>query len=182
MPRVAVLVNGLPGSGKTTLGTALSGQLALPLLSKDVVKETLFYWIGVGDRDWSRKLGAASAEVLWAVLACCPLGALIEQPMGPGVRALIRQHLENADVDRHCEIWCDVPHEVAFRRFTERAPDRHPGHLTEQDMASGRPTAGYDAEPLGLGPVLRVPTDEPVDVARVAFWVHAQLDLGTGPG
>jgi len=36
--RLVVLVNGLPAAGKTTLARALSRRLALPLLSKDVIK------------------------------------------------------------------------------------------------------------------------------------------------
>ena len=36
-----ILVNGLPGAGKTTLATALAGELGAVLLSKDAVKEAL---------------------------------------------------------------------------------------------------------------------------------------------
>lgn len=58
-----VLVTGVPGSGKTSLATALSAALGLPLLSKDVVKETLFDALVVRDRDWSVRLGNAALEV-----------------------------------------------------------------------------------------------------------------------
>lgn len=36
-----MLVNGLPGSGKTTLAVQLGGLMDFPVLSKDVVKEVL---------------------------------------------------------------------------------------------------------------------------------------------
>lgn len=73
-----MLVTGVPGSGKTTLARRLSPALGLPLLAKDVVKETLFDVLGVGDRAWSTRLGAAANEVFWSMLADCPTGAVVD--------------------------------------------------------------------------------------------------------
>lgn len=72
--RVAVIVNGPPASGKSTLAGRLADALALPLLAKDVVKETLLDQLGYADRADSRRIGAASGEVLWTVLAGRPGG------------------------------------------------------------------------------------------------------------
>ena len=41
-----VLVAGWPGSGKTTLATALAAEPGLPLLSKDEIKEALMDGLG----------------------------------------------------------------------------------------------------------------------------------------
>src|SRR5687768_2133644 len=61
----AVIVTGLPCTGKTTLARRLSADLKLPLICKDDIKETLFDTLGWRDREWSRKLGAATMRLLY---------------------------------------------------------------------------------------------------------------------
>src|SRR5438552_4231834 len=63
-----VIVTGAPCTGKTTLGKRLADDLQLPFLSKDRIKETLFDTLGWSDREWSRKLGAATMEVLYSFM------------------------------------------------------------------------------------------------------------------
>ncbi len=64
MSRV-VVVNGLPGVGKSSLAGKIAQQLGWPLLTKDMIKESLFDSIGWGDRPWSRKLSVASMNLLF---------------------------------------------------------------------------------------------------------------------
>jgi cytidylate kinase len=40
MPELVILVNGRPGSGKTSLATAPAAELAVPLIVKDAIKES----------------------------------------------------------------------------------------------------------------------------------------------
>jgi len=60
-----VIIGGLPGTGKSTLGSFLSQELSFPCVSKDGIKETLYDTLGYSDRKWSRKLGVASFELLY---------------------------------------------------------------------------------------------------------------------
>ena len=62
--REIILVSGSPGSGKSTLARQLSAVTGLSLISKDVIKESL--WDALqpppGDLSWSRQLGGAAME------------------------------------------------------------------------------------------------------------------------
>jgi glucokinase len=70
--KAVVLVNGIPGSGKTTLSRSLAAELGFPLLAKDTVKESLFDSLGIVDQAWSRTIGVASMGVIWALVGQLP--------------------------------------------------------------------------------------------------------------
>ncbi len=69
-----VYVSGAPGAGKTTLAGPLAEALGYALITKDTIKETLHDALGAPQADlaWSRRLGAASMELLWALAARAP--------------------------------------------------------------------------------------------------------------
>ena len=46
---VFIVVSGLPGGGKSTVGAALAAARRLPLLDKDLILEQMFDTLGVGD-------------------------------------------------------------------------------------------------------------------------------------
>jgi predicted kinase len=178
MPRV-LLVNGLPGSGKSTLARALSGALGLPLYSKDVIKDTLFDWLGAADRDWSRTVGAAAAEVTWSLLADTPGDAIVESFFTASSRSVIAAGLSRCTAREVLEIWCDVPPEVALARYTARAPSRHPGHCESTVLAHESHRWAAENHPLAIGPVLRVPTATPVDLAGPVGWITRHWECRT---
>jgi predicted kinase len=60
-----VIVSGPPASGKTTIGEMLAAELNLPLLTKDGIKELLADSLDVAGVEWSKKLGAASFDLLF---------------------------------------------------------------------------------------------------------------------
>jgi predicted kinase len=136
-----VIVSGAPASGKTTVSIALGDRLAIPVLSKDVVKEALFDALGVGDRDWSRQLGTASVEVLVA-LARAELrhgrSVIIESTLHPEFDAPRFDNLIAETGAVAAQVHCTAADEVIMRRAHERAGQRHPGHVDQGDLQALR--------------------------------------------
>ena len=164
-----VLVTGPPASGKTTLARPLANCLGRPLLGKDIVKEALFDTLGTGDRDWSRRLGAASYTVLLALARQLP-AAVLDANFYPGHAPMLLEACQ-----RPIEIFCRCPTAEIERRFTQRAPTRHPGHVDHVLDAELKAALDGGVGPLGLGgPVLDVDTRVPVDIGAVAAWVKLQ--------
>ena len=73
----AILVNGVPASGKSSVARALSKATAWPLLTLDTIKEAHFQHLGTGDRDYNRMLGRASYEAIFALIADFPEDATV---------------------------------------------------------------------------------------------------------
>jgi predicted kinase len=140
MSNALVIVTGPPASGKTTLGRALAERLRMPFLYKDGIKETLFDTLGWSDREWSRKLGAATYALLFH---------LVEMELAAG-RSLVVESNFDADRDgprflelrdrygfRSVQVYCVADGAVLLERFRSRAETsaRHPGHVEVANIA-----------------------------------------------
>lgn len=177
----AVLVNGVPASGKTTVARALGARLALPVLELDVVKEVLFEELGHrdADREWGRALGRASIGSIWALLAGFPAGSVVIveawfrlPPHDPVLRGL-----ERAGVGETIELWCHAPVDVVVARYARRA--RHPGHPAAEDYVDELRQLAAVARPMSLWPYLEIDTTDvaAVDHEAIAEWVMQRLSL-----
>jgi predicted kinase len=165
MASVAILVNGLPGSGKTTLSATLAGVLGCPLLAKDPIKEALADL--AGPMIDPHALGGIAMDSVWAMAAEVEAGVVVDSFWHrPRDLEHARAGVERAGSPRTLEVWCDVDSDVALQRVVDRlaAGGRHPAHGTvEQTRASWSEWADA-ASPLGEWPVIRVDTTTPVDV------------------
>jgi predicted kinase len=162
-----VVVSGLPGSGKSTVARPLAATLALPLLARDAIKESLWDSLGGGDIAWSRKLGAASAETFWRLAHDANGAAVLDN----FVHRAFAHRLESLP-GPFVEVHCACPPELARDRYLNR--QRHPCHY---DLTYGAEMYDQwlrtDAGPLALGPVLSVDTSDVVDIGVIAAWVRA---------
>lgn len=176
-----VVVNGVPGSGKTTLARALALRTGLPHLSKDALKTFLAGILPAEQQP--QELSLVAGRLLWDVVAALRSGAIVETWFGPTGRDAVEWGYSYAGFrpEQVTEIWCDVPLAVARERFRSRldSPDR-PSHLDTVGRDDSYWQELEAAEPLGLSRVLRVRTDHPVDPQTVDDLV-GQL-LRTAPG
>lgn len=176
MASVAILVNGLPGAGKTTLSATLAGVLGCPLLAADPIKEALADL--AGPMIEPRALGGIARDTVWAMAAEVEAGVVVDSFWHrPRDLGFARAGVERAGSPRTVEVWCDVDPEVALQRVVDRlaAGGRHPAHGTVESARASWPEWADAAEPLGEWPVIRVDTSTPVDVDDLVMRISAQF-------
>jgi predicted kinase len=126
-----VIVGGAPATGKTTLALVLGARLALPVITKDDVKEALAAPFATGDREWSRQLGVAAYGALFTVadriLAAGP-GLVLESNFRCGISDAPLRAL--AALAPTVVIVCRTPDALRRTRFADRAQrGRHRVHV-----------------------------------------------------
>lgn len=139
-----IVVHGPPASGKTHLSEWLSGELLIPLLSKDDIKESLFDHVVSKTSHQRRQIDAASFSVLWT---------LLDRLMATGTRSYIVEtafpeeesqprlvHLLQRHTYQSVQVYCHAPEPILRQRYIDRARSgqRHPGHRDLQNV-EGQP-------------------------------------------
>ncbi|WP_213817111.1 AAA family ATPase [Glaciihabitans sp. dw_435] len=154
MATVAILVNGIHGSGKSDLAEKLAAVLGCPVLAKDAVLEDLADIAGTtADR---AALDALAMSTIWALGKAVPDGIVIDAEIADREIALRGAAVTGAL--RLVEVWCDLPADEARVRAEGRP--RHPIHASA-------PASPADAAPLGLWPVVHVNTRVAVDFGQL---------------
>jgi glucokinase len=176
----AVLVNGPPASGKSTVARALGVRLDLPVLALDAVKEVLFDELGHrdADREWGRTLGRISLEAIWSLLSGFPMGSsvIVDAWLRLPPHDAVIAGLERAGVRSWVEVWCHAPAEVLVARYSAR--ERHPGHPAAEDYVDELRSLVAVAVPVDRSPCLELDTSDlpSLDLEAVARWVAERLD------
>jgi len=139
MPRsLIVIVNGPPGSGKTTLGQRVAETFGMPFINKDGIKELLFDTLGWSDREWSKRLGVATYAILYH---------MVEAELRAGASFVVESNFHRAfasekfaELRKHYDydafqVLCYADGDVLYERFKERSEsgERHPGHVDDMN-------------------------------------------------
>lgn len=182
MRKPFVVISGLPGSGKTTLGRRLAPVLNLPLIDKDDILDRLFESKGVGDATWRRTLSRES-DVILQNEATNSHGAILASfwrvrgmPSDSGTPTDWLDAPAHHVVNVHCA--CEL--EVAASRFLRRR--RHPGHL-DGESSSAEVLASLrkltQLPPLDIGQRIEVDMSQELNVTDVVRAIRGALKLLT---
>lgn len=170
-----MVVNGLPGSGKTTLCAGLGAALGLPVLSKDAIKEALAEIVATPVP--TSPLGAVASDTLWSLAALVQGPVIVESFWFSGRDDdYLSEGLGRAGLERGVEVWCEAPVDVVRARFRSRIATRHFAHDDasrqgdwESFIEGARPVSGF--------PVIRVDTSDhrSVDLPGLVAEIRAAI-------
>ncbi|WP_151082655.1 AAA family ATPase [Nocardioides cynanchi] len=165
-----VVVTGVPGSGKTTLGSALARRLGCAFLSLDEIKEELAAEAPETPRDWLRF--DAEGELVRRVKAF-EGEAVVDIWIAPRRDTARVAGLLAPWWSTLVEVQCAVPADVAVARYAAR--ERGWPHLPADEQTLRRiRTAVAHPDPLDAPRTVVVDTTRRVAVASLARTLRAE--------
>ncbi len=173
----AVLVNGVPASGKSAVARALSDATGWPILALDTIKNPFLTILPPGDRLFNRTLGRASYAAIFDLIAAAPNGTtvIIDAWFGFQPTEVLQDHIARADLTDLAEIWCHAPPETVGARYAARLDSRPAGH-PGADYVPELIALAQRAAPTGLAPRHDVRTDAPLDLTALLAWLQTLPD------
>lgn len=155
---IIVLITGMPGTGKTTLGNLLSEKYHFPFISKDALKERIFDNLGWNDKAWSLKVSAASHRIM---------DYIIEEELKARHSIIVESNFkQQIDSDRFrrfqkeygcgiVQILCWAKGEIVYERFMNRinTAERHAGHveaISPDEIKRGFIESGGRDDPIDI--------------------------------
>lgn len=178
--RKAILVNGPPASGKTSVAEGLQAHFRLPILARDAVQEALYDVIGSGDREYNRLLGRAGMEVIWRMLQHFPSDAavIIDTWCRYPPFDWLTEGFKTAGVAQWVELFCWAKGEVLVQRYLSRIGWRHAGH-PGAEFAPELIEVARKAKPTGLADSLFIDTTTSTEIGmdKIIGWVQEKLKL-----
>jgi len=168
---VLVIVNGIPGTGKTTISRKLAADLRLPLISKDDIKEFLFGRLGGSGLENSKLLGRVSVDSLYRVAAeyaQADKDVMIENAFWHSFAHDAIARITKETSVKIIEVYCETAPGIYKARILERQKngERSAAHLDYPPLDS---VAMQKYAPLGLGPTIEVDTTTFDDAAYDAL-------------
>lgn len=186
---VLLLVSGAPASGKSTLAAKISAELGWPLIAKDEVKELLADTLDVSGIEWSRRLGAATFQLIdrfTARLLASGVSLILEANFDPRFEDQEFRRLVRAGKALVIEVFCRADADVLLARYRQRGAsgERHPIHVDGiygSDEGFQRRLKEAFRAPIGLGgPIVEVDTTDfgAVDEQQILAVVRAAIEAG----
>lgn len=175
-----IIVSGAPASGKTTLAHKLSNNVQMPLFSKDVIKEHMFDVLGFSDREYSKKIGAASYAILYTFieeLLKQKVSLITETAFSSEYDSAIFNDLIDTYNCKALQLVCNPDPKVLYSRFVHRSQsvERHPGHVDHEFYKEFEEKFVMNTYiPLSInGRTIVVDTSEDVDFVKIEHEIEA---------
>lgn len=178
MNSIAVVITGLPASGKTTLGRQLAARFGWAFVDKDDVLEALFESTSVRDTNDRRRLSRESDALFRDRASEFDEAVLVShwRPTNELTHTGTPTDWLSVVFETVVEVHCICDPAIAATRFINRK--RHIGHLDRTRSPDEVMTwmsslsSGY---PLGIGAIVSVDSKLPCDVDDVSGRIEVVL-------
>ena len=145
-----IVISGPPATGKTAIAKAIEESTGWPLIARDVIKEQLYDELGVKDREWSKKIGRQSYDIVEkqvSELFDKQQSFIIEGNFSGKTAIWIREQAKARGYDIK-QIRCNAPDEEIMKRIKQRweSGERHRGHADDEFLQEVKDGHNWDVE------------------------------------